>query len=95
MCKPHIINLNLWATIDVMNKQELEAPAPEVAKRLKTEQELNEFNQMLTKVTVEAAQNADLEDHLGYTRYEQSENANNRNGYSSKRLNTGGEETLF
>ena len=72
-----------------MKKQELEAFAREVAKGLKTEEDLNEFSQMLTKVTVEAALNAELEDHLGYARHAQSENANNRNGYSSERLSTG------
>ena len=72
-----------------MNKKELQSFAREVAKGLKTEKDLNEFSQMLTKVTVEAALNAELEDHLGYARHAQSENANNRNGYSSKTLTTG------
>ena len=69
-----------------MKKQELEAFAREVAKGLKTEEDLNEFSQLLTKVTVEAALNAELEDHLGYARHEPSENANSRNGYGSKTL---------
>ena len=69
-----------------MNKKELQAFAREVAKGLKTEKDLNEFSQMLTKVTVEAALNAELEDHLGYARHAPSENANSRNGYSSKTL---------
>ena len=68
-----------------MKKQDLEAFAREVAKGLKTEQDLNEFSQMLTKVTVEAALNAELD----YGRHEPSENANSRNGYGSKRLSTG------
>ena len=72
-----------------MKKQELEAFAREVAKGLKTEEDLNEFSQLLTKVTVEAALNAELEDHLGYARHEPSENANSRNGYGSKTLSTG------
>ena len=38
-----------------MNKQVLEAFARDVAKGLKTEEDLNAFSQMLTKVTVEAA----------------------------------------
>ena len=62
-----------------MNKKELQAFAREVAKGLKTEKDLNEFSQMLTKVTVEAALNAELEDHLGYARHAPSENANSRN----------------
>ena len=72
-----------------MKKQELEAFAREVAEGLKTEEDLNEFSQMLTKVTVEAALNAELEDHLGYAGHEPSENANSRNGYGSKTLTTG------
>ncbi len=35
---------------------------------------------MLTKITVEAALNAELDDHLGFERHEQSAAANNRNG---------------
>lgn len=71
-----------------MKKQELEAFAREVARELKTEEDLNEFSQ-LAKVTVEAALNTELEYHLGYARHAKSENANNCNGYSSKRLSTG------
>ena len=37
-----------------MNKEELEAFAREAAKGMKTEKDLNEFSQMLTKVAVEA-----------------------------------------
>jgi putative transposase len=71
-----------------MNKKELEAFAREAAKGLKTEKDLNEFSQMLTKITVEAALNAELEDHLGYSRHQQSEGSNSRNGFSTKTLKT-------
>ena len=71
-----------------MNKKDLEAFAREAAKTLKTEKDLNEFRQMLTKVTVEAALNAELDDHLGYGKHEQSTSTNSRNGYSSKTLKT-------
>ncbi len=43
---------------------------------------------MLTKVTVEAALNAELEHHLGYQKNEKTSVGNSRNGYSSKRLQT-------
>ena len=43
---------------------------------------------MLTKVTVEAALNAELDDHLGYERHAQSDGANHRNGYTSKTVQT-------
>lgn len=71
-----------------MNKKELAAFAREAAKGLKTEKDLNEFSQMLTKITVEAALNAELEDHLGYSRYQPSEGSNSRNGFSTKTLKT-------
>ena len=60
-----------------------------MAKELKTEEALNEFSQMLTKVTVEAALNAELSAHPGYARHAQSETANSRNGYGVKTLTTG------
>lgn len=71
-----------------MNKEALEAFAREAAKGIKTEQDLNEFRQMLTKVTVERALNAELDEHLGYERNEESSNANSRNGTTSKTLRT-------
>ncbi|OZG69893.1 IS256 family transposase [Hahella sp. CCB-MM4] len=71
-----------------MNRKELEAFAREAAKSLKTEKDLNEFRQMLTKVTVEAALNAELDEHLGYEKHQPSESDNSRNGYSSKTLRT-------
>jgi transposase-like protein len=43
---------------------------------------------MLTKVTVETALNAELDDHLGYERHGISDSPNSRNGYSSKTLRT-------
>ena len=43
---------------------------------------------MLTKITVEAALNAELDDHLGFAKHEQSEADNNRNGYTPKTLQT-------
>lgn len=71
-----------------MNKAELEAFAREAAKTIKTEKDLNAFSQMLTKITVEAALNAELDEHLGYSKYQQTDTGNNRNGFSQKTLKT-------
>ena len=71
-----------------MNKETLEALAREAAKGIKTEQDLNEFRQMLTKVTVERALNAELDEHLGYDKHQPSDNPNSRNGSSRKTLRT-------
>jgi transposase-like protein len=71
-----------------MKKEELEAFAREAAKTLKTEKDLNDFRAMLTKDTVEAALNAELDDHLGYDKHVQSASGNSRNGSTSKTLRT-------
>ncbi len=71
-----------------MNKKELEAFAREAAKSIKSEKDLCNFSKMLKKVTVEAALNAELDDHLGYDKHQSSAGGNNRNGYSSKTLIT-------
>jgi len=71
-----------------MNKKELQAFAREAAKSIKSEKDLSDFSQMLTKVTVEAALNIELDEHLGYSKSEPSETDNSRNGFSSKTLRT-------
>jgi len=71
-----------------MKKEELEAFAREAAKGIKTEEDLNDFRAMLTKVTLEAALNAEMEEHLGYDPHERTDSTNARNGYSKKTLRT-------
>ena len=71
-----------------MNRKELEAFGKEVAKSIKSEDDLNDFRKMLTKVTVEAALNAELDHHLGYRKNEKSASSNHRNGFTSKTLRT-------
>lgn len=71
-----------------MNREELEAFAREASKSLKTEQDLNDFSRMLSKITVEAALNAELEEHLGYSKHEKHGSLNSRNGHTPKTLKT-------
>lgn len=71
-----------------MNKKELEAFALEAAKGIKTEKDLNDFSLMMTKITVEAALNAELNEHLGYEKHQSSSLGNSRNGFSSKQIRT-------
>ena len=71
-----------------MNKTDLEAFALEAAKGIKTQEDLADFQKMLTKVTVEAALNAELDDHLGYEKHQSSDNPNSRNGRSRKTVIT-------
>ena len=63
-----------------MDKKELKALAQAAAKNIKTETDLNEFRQMLTKIAVQTALNAELDDHLGFDKHAQSESDNSRNG---------------
>ena len=71
-----------------MDHKELQAIAKAAAKSIKTQEDLKEFQQMLTKITVEAALNAELDDHLGYVKNDASDGGNSRNGYSSKTVQT-------
>jgi len=71
-----------------MNKEELQALGESFAKNIKTEQDLNEFRQMLTKMTVEAALNGEIEEHLGFSKHEKANKPNSRNGHSRKTLQT-------
>jgi len=70
----------------MMDKQALQAIDQAAAKNIKTEEDLNEFRQMLTKITVEAALNAELDDHLEFEKHGQSDSDNSRNGVTHKRL---------
>ena len=71
-----------------MDRKKLEAFAREAAKTIKTESDLDDFRKMLTKVTVETALNAELDDHLGYEKHQVNSTENSRNGYTSKSLIT-------
>lgn len=71
-----------------MNHDEIKNLAQAAARNIKTEADLNEFRQMLTKITVETALNAELDDHLGYSKHEVSDASNSRNGTTRKTLQT-------
>jgi len=61
-----------------MDQKELEAFAREAAKGMKTEKDLSDFSRMLTKITVEAALNGELDEHLGYEKHDKSGSVANR-----------------
>ncbi len=74
--------------MDNMDKKALEAFAREAAKSIKTESDLDDFRKMLTKVTIETALNAELDEHLGYQKHQSRTSSNSRNGYSGKSIIT-------
>jgi transposase-like protein len=71
-----------------MKEEDIKALAAEAAKSIKSEADLNTFRQMLTKATVEAALNAELDDHLETQEADPDRPGNSRNGYSRKRVQT-------
>ena len=71
-----------------MDQDKIRALALELAKDVKTPEDLSALSSQLTKITVEAALGAEMEAHLGYSPHEITgkKNKNSRNGYSSKTL---------
>lgn len=73
---------------EIMDDKKLAELAKELAKNVKTQDDLANLSRKLLKMTVETALNAELEDHLGYPKNSVSGHGsgNSRNGFSSKTL---------
>lgn len=73
---------------NTMNHEKLQAMAEELAKDLKTPEDLSQLSAFLTKMTVEAALKGEMNHHLGYEKNDPDghNTGNSRNGYSSKKL---------
>jgi len=71
-----------------MNQDKLRALAAELAKDIKTEQDLSELTRQLVKLTVETALGAEMDAHLGYAKHDPAGHGtgNSRNGHTAKRL---------
>ncbi len=67
----------------------MQALANELAKNLKTPDDLSQFDRLLKKISVEAALNAEMTHHLGYEKNQPKLGPNARNGYSTKTVTTG------
>ena len=67
---------------------QLQALVKELAKGVKSQKDLSDLTSKMVKMTVEAALDSEMEEHLGYTKHSpQGHNTgNNRNGHSRKRL---------
>jgi len=72
----------------LMNKEKMQTLANELAKDIKTPDDLSQLSAMLTKMTVEAALKSEMSFHLGYDKNQPVEfnHGNSRNGYSTKIL---------
>jgi len=71
-----------------MNNKKLQAMAKELAKDIKTPDDLSQLSAFLTQLTVEAALKGEMNQHLGYNKNDPTghHTGNSRNGYSSKRV---------
>lgn len=71
-----------------MDKKKMQAMAKELAKDIKTQDDLAAMTRELVKLTVETALDVELDDHLGYSKHDVKGrgSGNSRNGYTSKRL---------
>jgi len=72
----------------MINNKKLQAMAEELAKDLKTPDDLSQLSATLTKLTVEAALKGEMNHHLGYDKHDLTghHSGNSRNGYSIKKL---------
>ena len=69
-----------------LNSDQLLTISKELAKNVKSQEDLANLTSMLVKMTVEAALGAEMEEHLGYAKHQESSTSNSRNGYSKKTL---------
>lgn len=77
-----------FGTSETVDSTQLQALADELAKHIKTEQDIAALSRQLLKLTVESALNAELEAHLGYAKHARQGQGtgNRRNGSSAKTL---------
>lgn len=71
-----------------MDTKRLEEYAAECAKGIRTEEEFNEFFKKLVKMTLEAALQGELSEHLGYEKHQARKDTNARNGSTIKKLSS-------
>ena len=76
---------------DIIKDPTIIAALQDLARGVKSEKDMAALTQDLLKITVEASLNAEMDDHLGYTRYspEGYGSGNSRNGYGTKKLKSG------
>lgn len=73
---------------ETVDSAQLEALSVELAKHIKSEQDIAALSRQLLKLTVERALNVEMDEHLGYPKHALAGrgSGNSRNGHSSKTL---------
>ncbi|MHA1067205.1 IS256 family transposase, partial [Enterobacter ludwigii] len=72
-----------------MEEKQLQALANELSRNLKTPEDLNQFDHLLKKISVEAALNAEMTHHPAYDKNQPKPATSTRNGYTQKTVITG------
>ncbi len=67
-----------------MDQKQLQALVNELAKNLKTPDDLNQLSRFLKKLMVETTLNAELTAHLGHEKHQSKSGDNTRNSYTAK-----------
>ncbi|EXB08251.1 transposase, Mutator family protein [Acinetobacter sp. 1396970] len=73
-----------------MDEATIKSMAAELAKGLKTPEDLNQMTAIFKKFMIETALNTELSEHLGYEKHQPKKGSNARNGFSSKTVLTQG-----
>lgn len=71
-----------------MDEAKIKNLALELAKGLKSHEDLNQISSIFKKVMIEAALNTELSEHLGYEKHQPRKTANARNGFSEKTVSS-------
>lgn len=71
-----------------MDEATIKSMATELAKNLKTPEDLNQMAAVFKKIMIETALNTELSEHLGYEKHQIRKGSNARNGFSSKKVLT-------
>ena len=72
-----------------MDDKQLQALASELAKNLKTPEDLSQFERLLKKNSVEAALNTKMTHHLGYEKNQSKPGTNSLNDRYNRRRSPG------
>jgi len=67
-----------------MDEKKLREMAAELAKGIKTQEDLGKLTGFMNKLVIETALNAEMANHLGHEKNQKKRGSNSRNGYSKK-----------
>ena len=67
-----------------MDEKRLREMVAELAKGIKTQEDLGKLTGFMNKLVIETALNEEMAQHLGHEKHQKKRGSNTRNGYSKK-----------